>query len=182
MTATTAAETTTPGRNNNTARPITAMQMQQPTFGATTAMTATGATMDLAETKEAVTTKHFLPRILKSIQNSQPMEMPTSTETDMDYLPASVPVTTAKAPLFEVKLQLLLGSKINFEPTFASNVANNFQGIVQQLLNDIKLACDGIPRVFHDKATRGAEQPALSGKKYVNTLYGVTHQTQSAAP
>ncbi|XP_037811861.1 dynein beta chain, ciliary, partial [Lucilia sericata] len=65
------------------------------------------------------------------------------------------PITSAiniKSPLFEVKLELL-GMQIRFQPTFESNVENNFQQIVEQLLQDISRACNCMPRIFRDNST-----------------------------
>lgn len=57
-----------------------------------------------------------------------------------------------KPPLFEVKLELV-GMQIRYQPTFESNVENNFQQIVEQLLLDISRACNCMPRIFRDNST-----------------------------
>ncbi|KAM7359981.1 dynein beta chain, ciliary isoform 2-T2 [Cochliomyia hominivorax] len=62
------------------------------------------------------------------------------------------PVNSTKSPLFEVHLELL-NMEIKFQPTFETNVENNFQQIVEELLEDINRACDKMPRIFCENST-----------------------------
>lgn len=128
-------------------------------------------------------TKHFLPHLLKAkhiqsqkYQHEQHDEILTPTTNDPNNTttspyaplhthsssssattaPTTVTLTTTKSPLFEVKLELS-GMQIRFQPTFESNVKNNFQQIVEQLLQDISQACDCMPRIFHDTAALSDE-------------------------
>lgn len=64
----------------------------------------------------------------------------------------SSPTCNIKSPLFEVQLELV-ALQIRFQPTFDSNVENNFQQIVEQLLEDINTACSKMPRIFRDKSS-----------------------------
>lgn len=57
----------------------------------------------------------------------------------------------SKSPLFEVQLQLA-GTKIQYEPTFEANMKNNFQQIVEQLLQDIQQTCNHMKAIVADNA------------------------------
>ncbi|XP_037943923.1 dynein beta chain, ciliary-like [Teleopsis dalmanni] len=54
-------------------------------------------------------------------------------------------------PLFEVKLELV-ETEIRFSPSFEVSAENNFQQIVEQLLQDINQTCNCIPRIVGDNA------------------------------
>uniref|UniRef100_A0A1I8M433 Uncharacterized protein n=1 Tax=Musca domestica TaxID=7370 RepID=A0A1I8M433_MUSDO len=138
----------------NQTRTIKSIQTLTPT---TTTTTLTELTVPKATT---TTTKHFLPHLLKAI-HSQQQELqftsntpPFSPSATMRSTPTSTPLepsTTTKAPLFEVKLQLLYGARcIHFEPSLDTSEPTNFQQIVEQLLVDIEKACKCMPRIFQD--------------------------------
>ncbi|XP_073817377.1 dynein beta chain, ciliary-like [Musca autumnalis] len=177
----------------NQTKTIKSIQTLTPTATTSTELT-------VPKTTTTTSTKHFLPHLLKAIhchQEQQPNFSPddptssiypttvmrsTQSSTNSSSSNTQVGVPTTKAPLFEVKLQLLHAAQcITFEPSLETSEPTNFQQIVDQLLVDIEKACKCIPRVFQD------DTPLTPSNEYDNNnddkgnMNDVTfHQVQAA--
>lgn len=131
-------------------------------------ITSEEAATTLTAAKASTNAKNFLPQLLRSrqsqsrsqIQNQnqkfssnanafrqQPLIQQQQERVATRLTARNLDIPTIKSlPLFEVKLELL-SIQIQFQPTFMPNVENNFQQIVEQLLQDIRTVYNSMPRI-----------------------------------